>query len=60
MQAVMMKAEQAQDMLHKAVGRMQDLGAEFSDARSQTVVSGHGSAADGATEPPRRSTAMPS
>ena len=37
MQAVMMKAEQAQDMLHKAVGRMQDLGAEFSDARSQTV-----------------------
>ena len=37
MQAVLMKAEQAQDILHKAVGRMQDLGAEFSDARSQTV-----------------------
>ena len=37
MQAVLMKAEQAQDILHKAVDRMQDLGAEFSDARSQTV-----------------------
>ena len=37
MQAVLAKAEQAQDILHKAVDRMQDMGAEFSDARSQTV-----------------------
>ena len=37
MQAVLAKAEQAQDILHKAVDRMQDMGAEFSDARFQTV-----------------------
>ena len=33
----MVKAEQSQDVLHKAVGRMQDLGAEFADAKSQTI-----------------------
>ena len=37
MQAVMMRAEDAQDILHGAVERMSDMGAEFSDARSQTV-----------------------
>ena len=31
------KASDAQDVLSEAVARMQDLGAEFSDARSQTV-----------------------
>ncbi len=34
MQAVMMKAEEAQDILHRAVDRMQDLGVEFSYVRS--------------------------
>jgi len=38
MQSVAMeKAVDAQDVLSEAVARMQDLGAEFSDARSQTV-----------------------
>jgi len=37
MEAVVVKAEQAQDVLHAAVDRMRDLGAEFADARSQTV-----------------------
>lgn len=38
MQSVMMEnAADAQDILSEAVSRMQDLGAEFSDARSQTV-----------------------
>ncbi len=32
-----MRADQAQDELHAAVERMRDLGAEFADARSQTV-----------------------
>ncbi len=35
--AAMEKAADAQDVLSEAVARMQDLGAEFSDARSQTV-----------------------
>ncbi len=35
--ASLMQAEDAQDILARAVDRMQDLGAEFSDARSQTV-----------------------
>lgn len=37
MESVMLKAEQAQDILHSAVERMRDLGAEFADAKSQTV-----------------------
>ena len=35
--ACMVKAEDSQDALHKAVRRMTDLGAEFADARSQTI-----------------------
>lgn len=37
MEAVLMRAEEAQDVLHMAVDRMSDLGAGFADARSQTV-----------------------
>ena len=37
MEAVLMRAEEAQDVLHQAVDRMRDLGAVFADARSQTV-----------------------
>jgi TldD protein len=37
MQAVMVKAEDVQDLMGAAVDRMQELGAEFSDARSQTI-----------------------
>lgn len=37
MEAVALKAEQAQDVLHEAVEHMRDLGAGFADARSQTV-----------------------
>ncbi len=37
MEAVIVKAEEAQDVLHLAVDRMRSLGAEFADARSQTV-----------------------
>ena len=36
---ILMKAEDTQDILHKAVGRMVDLGAEFCDAKSQTIRS---------------------
>ena len=35
--AMLVKAEDSQDVLHKAVGRMSDLGAEFADAKSQTI-----------------------
>ncbi len=35
----LLKAEQSQDVLCKAVSRMQDLGAEFADAKSQTIRS---------------------
>ena len=37
MESVSIKAQEAQDVLHIAVDRMRDLGAEFADARSQTV-----------------------
>lgn len=37
MESVSIKAQEAQDVLHIAVERMRDLGAEFADARSQTV-----------------------
>lgn len=37
MESVVIKAEEAQDVLHQAVSRMTDLGAEFADARSQTT-----------------------
>ncbi len=33
----LVKAEQSQDVLYKAVERMQDMGAEFADAKSQTI-----------------------
>jgi len=37
MQAVMVKADDVQDLLESAVDKMQGMGAEFSDARSQTI-----------------------
>ncbi len=37
MEAVIMMSDEAQDVLHQAVDRMRSLGAEFADARSQTV-----------------------
>ncbi|MDO5852717.1 MAG: TldD/PmbA family protein [Thermoplasmata archaeon] len=37
MESVSLKSDAAQDVLHLAVQRMTDLGAEFADARSQTV-----------------------
>lgn len=37
MESASIKAQEAQDVLHLAVGRMRDLGADFADARSQTV-----------------------
>ncbi|MFT0898914.1 TldD/PmbA family protein [Candidatus Methanoprimaticola sp. MG2] len=37
MESVSIKAQEAQDVLHLAVERMRDLGADFADARSQTV-----------------------
>ncbi len=37
METVMIRAEEAQDILHQAVDRMRSVGAEFADARSQTV-----------------------
>lgn len=37
MEAVVVKAEDAQDILHEAVSRMTELGAEFADARSQAT-----------------------